>query len=953
MGPTGASCGAEAPADATRCAACGAALGWRVADGGEPGGADELRPVTALFADIVGSTGLGEQLNPDEVKALVGECVTRMSQVVERFGGTVQAYMGDGICAYFGVPTAHEDDADRAAEAALELLTTVAAYGRDVRQAWGIEEFDVRIGINGGLAAVGTVGAAQPQPVALGDMTNVAARLQGSAAPGTIVAGESTAQRLMPRFVLEQIGELTLKGRAAPVTAWRVLRRKTSSVDRSLAPLVGREIEADRLRHTADDLIAGRGQSLLLVGDAGIGKSRLLAELHDRAGDGVTWLEGDCRSYGAAGLYWPFVQMMRAWLGVEPADREIVVRMRMRARLPALYDDPPADPLFFLGHLLSVQPDADERERIRDTSADDLSAGIRAAFCEWIMRLAVRAPVAVAIEGLHEADASTCQMLEDLLDLTDRAPVLVVMTSRPERDTVAWRFRAHALTQFAHRFEEITLEPIAPEAAAQLLDVIAPGVLDPASRHELVSRAEGNPLYLEEMAHALEHKEFRPHAWTVTAGTAAPLPPTLDTLLIARFDRLDADARALGQTAAVIGREFPARVLERVAGSQRYQAGLPGLLRSGVIREARRYPELEYSFRHGLLQEAARGTLTQARRADLCGRLAEVFEELFADSLDERLEMLAHYHAQSGNLPRALEYLERAGDRAADWGQPDLAATLWRRALRVATALGNETAVAALVERLGDDELPEQLDTGDLPEPPAEPAPARIGPYLLEGPLPPLATTVRASAPDEGLVALRLVGRSEDDDGEWQQLRAAAAAAARVDDSHLVPGLAAGEADGWRYLVMAWCDGGSLADRLADGAGVSIEHTVQTMVRAALGLDALHRAGLVHGGVRPQSVLFDGEGRARLAPVATSPPAAALPGRAPEVAAGGDVTPAAEIYELASVAAACLDAAGAPAPADLLWSVEQGRAADPARRPGTAAMFAQMLRMAVRTPAPH
>ena len=222
MGPTCASCGAEAPADATRCAACGAALGWRVADGGEPGGADELRPVTALFADIVGSTGLGERLSPDEVKALVGECVTRMSRVVEEFGGTVQAYMGDGICAYFGVPTAHEDDADRAAEAGLAR----AGDGRRVRprRPPGLGDRGVqrpRRASTAGSRRSARSARPSPRPVALGDMTNIAARLQAAAAPGTIVAGESTAQRLMPRFVLEPMGELALKGRAAPVSAWR------------------------------------------------------------------------------------------------------------------------------------------------------------------------------------------------------------------------------------------------------------------------------------------------------------------------------------------------------------------------------------------------------------------------------------------------------------------------------------------------------------------------------------------------------------------------------------------------------------------------------------------------------------------------------------------------------------------------------------------------------------
>ena len=914
---------------------------------------DELRPVTALFADIVGSTGLGERLSPDEVKALVGECVTRMSRVVEEFGGTVQAYMGDGICAYFGVPTAHEDDADRAAEAALALLSAVATYGLDVRQAWDIEEFNVRVGINGGLAAVGMVGAAQPQAVALGDMTNVAARLQAAAAPGTIVTGEGTAQKLMPRFVLEPMGEITLKGRGSPVPAWRVLRRKTSGRDHALAPLVGREAEAARLRQAADDLRAGRGQSLLLIGDAGIGKSRLLTELRDDLGSDVTWLEGDCRSYGSVGLYRPFVEMVRGWLGVDQAEREIVVRTRLRARMLALYDDEAGDALRYVGHLLSVQLDPDDRERLREAAAEDLSAGTRAAVRDLVSRLARQAPVVAAIESLHEADAATCQMLEDLLDVTDHAPVMVVMSARPEADTPAWRFRSYAMTHFGHRFDELRLEPIPSEAAGQLLDITAPGLLDPNTRDELVSRAEGNPLYLEEMAHALETEEIRPRAWTVTAG-AAPLPPSLDALLIARIDRLDPDARALAQTAAVIGREFPARVLERVAGAERLQAGLPGLLRSGVIRELRRYPELEYSFRHGLLQEAARSTLTQARRATLCARLADVFEEMFADSLDERMEMLAHYHAQSGNLTKALDYLERAGERAAAWGQREEAARLWSRALRVARTLGDSAAVERLGLELGDGGT--ETDPTDAGGPSddvakADDATPRLGPYALDADDLAVGMCVRATTVDGEQLALHVIGRSGDGDAEWESFRERVSAASRVHDRNLVPGLRCHEEDGWRCVAAAWCDGGSLADRLAGDERPSVEETVRIVLRVAVALDALHGDGLVHGAVRPQSILFDGDGRPLLFPVAKPPRDRDFPGRAPEVLSGGEITPASEVYELASIAGLCLEAtrgwAGA-APADLVWLIDRSRARDPARRPQSAAMFAQMLRTAVR-----
>ena len=413
------------------------------------------------------------------------------------------------------------------------------------------------------------------------------------------------------------------------------------------------------------------------------------------------------------------------------------------------------------------------------------------------------------------------------------------------------------------------------------------------------------------------------------------------------MDRLDQDARTLGQTAAVIGREFPARVLERVAGAERFKAGLSGLLRSGVVREVRRYPELEYSFRHGLLQEAARSTLTQARRAALCARVAEVFEELFADALDERMEMLAHYHAQSGNLSKALEYLDRSAARAEEWGQRDEAVRLWRRALRVAERMDDPEAANRLRERLGeaaeDLEPPAERDHAPAGEQPVRTR-TRIGPYMVEGVAPTPGALARAFTADDMPVALRLVGRSDGGGADdWRRLREAAARAARVEDRSLVPGLRADEADGWRYLVLAWCDGGSLADRLVAGRAPSAEETIRIVVRVARGLDALHRAGLIHGGIRTGSILFDGDGRALLVPVATSPENSG----APEAQAGAEPTSASDVYELAAIAQACLARSGAVSN-DLEWAIGTALAEDPAQRPQSAATFAQMVRTAGR-----
>src|SRR5438477_444484 len=201
---------------------------------------DELRPVTALFADIVGSTALGERLLPEEVKALIGECITRVSGAVEEFGGTIQAYQGDGICAYFGVPAAHGDDPERAARAALRIVEIVGSYSEDIRAAWGIDRFNVRVGVNSGPAAVGTVGRAAPQAVALGDTTNVAARLEGAAEPGTVLVGDGTARLLERRFLLEERGPLSVKGRARPVRAWRLLQARPSGHSGATTPTVAR-----------------------------------------------------------------------------------------------------------------------------------------------------------------------------------------------------------------------------------------------------------------------------------------------------------------------------------------------------------------------------------------------------------------------------------------------------------------------------------------------------------------------------------------------------------------------------------------------------------------------------------------------------------------------------------------------------------------------------------------
>jgi len=658
---------------------------------------DEVRPVTVLFADVVGSTALAEKLPPEEAKALIGECVNQMSRAVHEYGGTVQAYMGDGICAYFGVPTAHEDDPERAARAALRIVNVVREYARDVQHAWGIERFDVRVGINTGPAAVGLVGAVDHQTVAFGDTTNVAARLQTVAAPGSIAVGEESARRLAHRFRLEPLGELVVRGRAGGVAAQELtgpLLADETTPQRP--PLAGRADELERLRTAADDLAAGRGQVVLLVGEAGIGKTRLLEELRDVVGERAVWLEGHCLSYGGLPA-WPFETMLRDWLAIGEAEPEIAARTRARARLGALLGPHLGEMLGPLGALLRIDldPDAEPGAAVAGPEA------IRRAFCSWVEALAATRPVVVAVEDMQWASLQDRELGEALLGLTDRAAVMVVATLRSEPRSEGWGFRLHALGNFAHRALELGLGPLADDAATGLVRALAAGRIDDATAASIVARAEGNPLYLEELVRLLleDTAVERRRTWTLTVGQVT-LPARLENLLVARVDALSDSARGLAQVAAVIGRAFEVTLLERVADTNDVSGELLELVRAGIVSELRRYPDLVCGFAHGLLHEAALSTLTIARRRELTTRVADVLEELLGERAPHEAERLARYYVRSNRLDRAVAYLEQAA--AACQGDTAHAVELLEAAGRAAAQQGDAESERRIGARLSE-----------------------------------------------------------------------------------------------------------------------------------------------------------------------------------------------------------------------------------------------------------
>ena len=936
---------------------------------------DELKPITALFADVVGSTSLGEKLAPDEVKALIGECVTRMAAAVEEFGGFVQAFMGDGICAYFGVPTAHEDDPERAARAALRIREDVATYAADVEAAWGISDFNVRVGINSGQTAVGLVGASDPQAVALGDTTNTAARLQSAADPGSIAVGEITARLLDGAFVLEEAGAVAVKGKAESVPFWRLIEARTSEHARSIGRLFGRDGEIQILKRAADDLVDGRGQVVAISGDPGLGKTRMMGELHNLLGDRATWLEGRCLSYGGELPYWPFVQTVRDWLGVRDGEADIAVRTKLRAHLQPLMGAVAEEVLPYLAKLLSLPGDPKQKELFDSLDRAELNARIGGAYVTWIEAMCTSKPVALALDDAHWIDPASQEVLTQLLGLTDRAPLMLVMTLRLDLDGSGRGIRAAVLEDFPHRMTDMPLLPLDTQDARALADHLAPEVgLDEASCETIVNLAEGNPLYIEELVTALiEGGELvRQRTWTLSSRTEDLLPPALESLLVARIDRLKEGARRLAQIAAVIGRTFRVDVLREVAEGPDLDADLAELLRAQIVREVRRFPTLECTFKHGLVQEAAFSSLTPQRRRELYGRVAAVFEHLDGANRDEHLPLLAFYYYRSDDRAKALEYLEAAAKRAEQL-DPDQAAELWARARKVAAKVSDKSAVPTT-----------------SPESPAATASTEtIGGFVVDEFLGDGATgtVYRATSADGEQVALKILKPELAEDQVFRRRFEHEVRAAReVDNEHLVAIRDAGEADGALYIAMEFLEGRPLNEIVERDGPLDVRGTVRVVLQVGAALDALHGRDIVHRDVKPSNIVLAERGavltdlglaKGRAYTVLTRPGQVlgTLDYMAPEIIKGEEAGPASDIYALACVAYECItgrppfadkgvfqvgkahvvdeppdaSAARSDIPKEFGWAISQALAKDPARRPPSGIAFANLLKMAAKS----
>src|SRR5215208_2282640 len=638
--------------------------------------------VTVLFADVVDSTGLGEKLDPEQVAEIMNGAFAFLDTSVTKYGGTVARLLGDAIIAFFGAPVAHEDDAERAVRAGLDIQAATREYAELVERDYGVD-FEVRVGINTGLAVLAAMGGEiRTEYTAMGDTTNVAARMQAAAMPGTVLISASTYHLVKELFEFEPRGATMVKGKSVSIETYEVLSPKTvPGKMRGLegagltSPLVGRAAEFKLVNDKLNEVRQRRGAFVAVIGEAGLGKSRLLAEVSNvaKSEPQVAWLEGRSLSYEQAVTYYPWRQVIREAIGAKEGDTPEVVRERLH-RDPVCGTITEGDPRY-LEVVLSVESDA-TKKAVAALEGDALVERITAATRGYLRAHAELKPTVIVLDDLHWADTASLELLLHVAELVESSPLLIICLLRPDKDAPSWSTVEEVRERLGERYTEIPLEPLDAAQAQELLgNLLYVEDLPESVRNLILEKAEGNPFFVEEVIRSLidsRHIVKDNGHWRATGEIVnVAIPDTLTGVLGARIDRLPENTKHVAQMAAVLGRIFEYRALKTVCATapaperiDDVEPHLGVLTYEELVREREMDPELEYIFKHALTQEAAYEALLIRHRKVLHRRVGEVLERLYPGQRGELASVLGYHFRLGEEWQRAADYAMSAGAQA-------------------------------------------------------------------------------------------------------------------------------------------------------------------------------------------------------------------------------------------------------------------------------------------------
>jgi class 3 adenylate cyclase/predicted ATPase len=625
----------------------------------------ERKTITALFADLKGSTALIEGLDPEEARAIIDPALQLMMDAVHRYEGYVAQALGDGIFALFGAPIAHEDHPQRALYAALRMQEEMRRYGDQVRLKYGMP-LSMRVGVNTGEVVVRSVRKddLHTDYVPVGHSTNLAARMEQMATPGSILVTEQTHKLTAGYFEFKALGKTQVKGVEEPLNVYEVVgagplrTRLQVAAQRGLTRFVGRQDEMEQLQRALDHAKAGHGQIVSVMGEPGLGKSRLFYEFKLTSQRGGLVLEAYSVSHGKASPYLPVIELLKSYFQIQPQDEERTRKEKIAGKVLIL-DRSLEDTLPYLFGLLSI---AEPTSSLQQMDPQIRRKRAFEALKRLFLRESLNQPLLLIFEDLHWIDRETQGFLGVLSESVASARILLLVNYRPE-----YRHEWGSKTYYT----QLRLTPLGKTEAEELLTFLLGNDASLKALKQLIrEKTEGTPFFMEEVVQTLAEESMltgeRGHYRLTHHTTTLHLPPTVQGVLAARIDRLAPEEKALLQQLAVIGREFPVSLARQVVSQPEEELYhlLSSLQRKEFLYEQPAFPEVEYTFKHALTQEVAYGTVLQERRKALHEQIAQAIEVLYQANLDDHYSELAHHYTHSGTAEKAVEYLHLAGQQA-------------------------------------------------------------------------------------------------------------------------------------------------------------------------------------------------------------------------------------------------------------------------------------------------